>query len=165
MTTKTNRDKAKPQVERTDRTNGDKGNGTELHELVGLVKNLVQSQEAAAARMDEIEEKVETGSPDAAKLRLVNLLFDTDDKRVMELAKISPLAVRPFAAAMTLEAIGDPKVKSGEVSLSKLYMINLLRLGRSSKAWYFMAGIPALQEQVTAEVENKTAEFDMGKEA
>lgn len=155
--------KKEPVLVNTEEGNGN-GNGhhEDFGELVSAIKGMAQGQESLHDRLDELEERIRAEGNEA-KLRLVNLLYDTSDERVIELAKISPLAVRSFAAALTLERIGDPDVVAGKASISKIYLLNLLRVGRSSKAWYFMSGMPALQEQLTTEADKKSGlELEMG---
>lgn len=97
----------------------------------------------------------------------LSMYFNTDDKHITELSFISPLAARPFAEAMTLDAMTVEQVRSGEVSLNKLLILNYLRFQRSVRGRLLGIGAEAMREQVSSEGskgEEEMPEFEAGKE-
>lgn len=141
------------------------GNGHQefsSEQVLGAMQRIAELQGELSERLQDLEEKVSNSSVNPALLRMVNLFYDTDDKHIAELSHISPLAARPFAAALTLDMMTDPAVQDGTISLNKLLILNFLRLQRSVKGKHFALGIPVLQTQVSNEEESKADEFNMG---
>lgn len=138
--------------------NGSSSNGSHDGEVLQAIANNLA---LLTDRLDDIEDRVQqNAAAGQALLQMVNLFYDTNDKHITELSYISPLASRPFAEALTMDALLDPDVKSGEVSLNKKLILNFLRLQRSVKGRHFALGMPVLQEQVTAQTEKDADEFE-----
>lgn len=132
---------------------------------------LVEMLQQLNARLDNMEDAIEdvrnsNKSNNEATLKLVNFIFDTDNDHITELSYISPLAVESLANALTLDAMTDEPIASGEVSLNKRLIHNMLRLNRSVRGrLLFGIGKEALGEQLATQGEQEaTDEMELGKE-
>lgn len=143
--------------------NGHSEANGQIDALIGLVQSL-------NTRLDDLQGQIEDAknTSNAAKeatLKLVNFVFDTDDDHAIELSFISPLAARPFAEALTLDALTDKNIRSGKTSLNKRRIINFLRFQRSVRG-RLLIGVAkeALSEQISTQNEEDAAEeFKMGE--
>jgi len=130
-----------------------------------LLQGIANSLALLTDRLDEMEERIQNNSAtNQALLQMVNLFYDTADKHITELSYISPLTSRPFAEALTMDALLDEDVKSGAISLNKKLILNYLRLQRSVRGRHFALGLPVLEQQVTAQTEKNADEFEGGSE-
>ena len=137
-----------------DQGQDDGGNKEILAALQGITKLITEHGE----RLEELEEGKGKA---AAQLRLVNLLYDTDDIHLPGLTRLPLLAVKPFAIGMMLDAVTKAEVRSGKVSLSEVYRRNYFLLMRSVEAEAFNKGIGLAGEQAASEAE-KGAEYNLG---
>lgn len=127
-------------------------------EVIALLNTLVAKQQELSERIEEVEDKNVRGE---AALRMVNLLYDTDDTHLPSLTRIPLGAVRPFAISMTLDALTNPKVMSGEVSLHHIYRTCYFQLMRSVGGLHLDKGRELAGEQAASEAD-KGAELDLG---
>ena len=134
--------------------------------MEAVLEEIRNLKTAVADQMADLEERIESASMDGrAKLRMVELLYNTADDHILELSSISGLQVRPIAIVETLEHIGDPDVRSGKTSLAQIYVRKILRARRSVEAKHLMRGNLLAVEQVGAETEEEKGEkLDMGRE-
>lgn len=137
-------------------------NKADNSELIELVRSIAARQEELSERLDEIEKKKQTSSADAL-IRMVNLMYDTDDKHLPELTRLPINAVRPHALGMMLEAIFDEDVQAGETPLSRKLRNNYFRLMRSVGGIHLGRGVRLAEEQAASEAE-KAEEMDLGEE-
>lgn len=140
------------------------GNGDKSAEILEALRNVASNQSVLTDRLADVEERLDgAATANEAILKLVNLFYNTDDKHIIELSHISPLAARPFAGALTLDMLTDPDVQSGKLSLNKALILNYLRLQRSVRGRHFGLGVSALQDQVNAEGQKEDyPEMDAG---
>lgn len=136
-----------------------KSNGSN-EEVLALLKAIVTKQGEQDERMEELEGGK---GREAAQLRLVNLLYDTDAKHLPGLSRLPLRAVKPFAIGMTLDAITSDPVRKGEISLAEVFRNSYLMLMRSVGGEAFNKGIGLAGEQAAAEVE-RSGGIDLGAE-
>ena len=129
-------------------------------EALKLLQGIAAKQKEQDERLEELEEK---GGKAAAQLRLVNLLYDTDDRRLPGLTRIPLRAVKPFAISIMLDAVTSPEVRSGKVSLQQVFRTAYFQLMRSVGAEAFNKGIGLAGEQAASEAEKGTG-LDLGGE-
>lgn len=140
--------------------NGHSGDNFTSEDALQAIANSITLM---ADRMDELEDRIQRNSATGeALLQMVNHFYNTDDNHIKELTNISALSVRPLSTAATMDKIGSPEVKSGEVSLVTLAINNFLRFRRSAGGRHFMLGIPVLSEQVQAQSEKEGEDFEAG---
>lgn len=127
------------------------------------VLNLLKAIAAKQVEQDERLEELEAGSgKSAAALRMVNLMYDTDDEHLTGLTRIPLRAARPFALGMTLDALTDPDVMAGKVSLQHKFNMYYFQLMRSVGGEHLKRGVDLAGEQAASEVE-KGSELDLGE--
>lgn len=131
-----------------------------LARLTGLVESMVTGQKELTERIEDLEKSNAASSADAI-LRMINLMYDTDDKHLPELTRIPINAVRPHAYGMMLEALFDEDVQSGKVPLSRVLRLAQFRLMRSVGGVHLGRGVRLAEEQASAESE-KTDELELG---
>jgi len=137
------------------------GNGDGHANLQTTLELLLQNQQELNDRLSDIEEtKHSEAGEGAALVKLANMYFNTDDKHITELSFISPLAARPFAEAMALDAMTTEEVRSGKISLNKLLILNYLRLQRSVHGRLIGIGTSAMQEQISAATSKEEEDMD-----
>jgi len=131
-----------------------------------LLQAIVQNQQEFSDRLSDLEESTHKADPSATIVKLANMYFNTDDKHITELSFISPLAARPFAEAMALDAMTTDEIRRGDISLNKLLILNYLRLQRSVRGRLLGIGAEAMREQVSSEAskEEEMPDFEAGKE-
>lgn len=96
-----------------------------------------------------------------ALLKLVNVLYDTDENKLPQLTRIERRAVLPLSIMMMKNDILDKKRIDGKIPLSKCWLKHYFQLQRSVDRWYFMVGAGLAHEQAAAEVEKAEEEFDL----
>jgi len=99
-----------------------------------------------------------------ALLRMVNLCYDPDDKKLPGLTRLPLNAVHPFAIGRTLNAITSEEVRSGKKSLVDVFYNSYFLLMRSVGGDAFNKGVQLASEQAAAEAEESGAEFRAGEE-
>lgn len=127
------------------------------NEVLVLLQGIAKKQQEQDERLEELEQGK---GKSAAALRMVNLLYDTDSEHLPGLTRLPLGAVRPFALAMMLDAITDPDVRAGKISLQSKFRFFYFQLMRSVGAEHLKAGIELAGEQAAAETE-KGAEVDL----
>lgn len=137
---------------------GSNSNGSEMK---AALEAILYNQQELAGRIDDMEKN--TRNTDAALLRMVNLMYDTDDKHLPELTRIPIQAARPHALGMMLECLFDEDIQNGSVPLSKKLRLNYFRLMRSVGGIHLGRGVRLAEEQAAAETE-KGIEMDLGDE-
>lgn len=142
-----------------DKVENANGGNKEILEL--LQTSLAQQQKINVEILERLEEAESKGMSKAALLRMVNLLYDTDDKHLSELTRIPLGAVEPLALGTMLDALSDPKVRSGEVSLVQVLYNAYYRLMRSVGGLHLSKGVTLAEEQAAGEAE-RGAEVDLG---
>ena len=143
--------------EKTEKKTPDNGNNPEILALL-------QAMAAKQQEQDERLEELEGGrGREAAQLRLVNLLYDTDDKHLPGLTRLPLRAVKSFAIAMMLDAVGSEAVQSGKITLQQVFRNSYFTLMRSVGGEAFNKGIGLAGEQAASEVQRGTG-LDMGGE-
>lgn len=141
-----------------------KSNGDSNSQIKELLNTLISQNKELVERIEELESK-KANINSEAMLRLVNFLFDTDEKHLPELTRISSMqSVRLHAYGMMLEARFDPDVQNGTVPLSRKLREYLFRLSRSFGGIHLGTGIQLAQNQAAAEAE-KVEEYNMGEGA
>lgn len=130
-------------------------------EILTVLKQIQSNQKELNERIEELENK-KTGMSEAA-LRLVNLMYDTDNQHLPELTRIPLNSVRPHALGMTLESILDEDVQSGKVPLSRILRNNYFRLMRSVNGKHLGNGIGLASDQSREEQEQENEDVDLGK--
>lgn len=136
-----------------------KSNGDNT-EVLALLNAIATKQQEQDERLEELEGA--TGR-EAAHLKLVNLLYDTDETHLPGLTRLPLRAIKPFALAMMLDAITHDDVRTGKVSLQQVFRTSYFTLMRSVGAEAFNKGIGLAGEQAAAEQERGTG-LDMGAE-
>lgn len=124
-----------------------------------LLRMIINNQRDLSQRLDDMEQKA-TSQNSQALLRMVNFLYDTDDKHISELTRIPLNAVRPFALGMALESILDPNYDSS-VPLSQVVRNNYMRLMRSVGGVHLGRGLRLAEEQAQAAAE-EAEEMELG---
>ena len=132
-------------------------------DLKAMLQTIINSQQEQAERLDELEEGKGKNDTGEALLRMVNFLYNTDDKHILELTRIPMQTAQPLALGMTLDSLMDDDVQSGEVSLSTKLRLYYFRLMRSVGGVHLGRGIRLAEEQAAAEAE-KAEEFELGGE-
>jgi len=134
-----------------------------VHELLQAI---AQNQQEFSDRLSDLEESAQKVDTSATIVKLANMYFNTDDKHITELSFISPLAARPFAEAMALDAMTTDEIRRGDISLNKLLILNYLRLQRSVRGRLLGIGAEAMREQVSSEAnkEEEMPDYEAGKE-
>ena len=132
-------------------------------DLKAMLQTIINSQSEQAERLDELEEGKNKDHGSEALLRMVNFLYDTDDKHIFELTRLPIQAVQPLALGMMLDSLMDEDVQSGAVSLSHKLRTYLFRGMRSVGGVHLGRGIRLAEEQASAEAE-KAEEFELGGE-
>jgi hypothetical protein len=135
------------------------GNGETTAAILNALKALSAQNKELFERMADIEKKSTAAD---ALLRMVNLMYDTDDKHLPELTRIPINAVRPHALGMMLESLMDEDVQSGKVPLSRILRNNYFRLMRSVGGVHLGRGVRLAEEQASAEAE-KAEEMELGE--
>jgi hypothetical protein len=140
---------------------------TDKPDLNAVMEAILQNQQELSDRLGDIEETKHKDGEGSALIKLANIYFNTDDNHITELSFISPLAARPFAEAMALDAMTTEEVRSGIVSLNKLLILNYLRFQRSVRGRLLGIGAEAMREQVSSEGakgEENMPEYEAGRE-
>jgi hypothetical protein len=135
-------------------------NGDNLADILAIVKTIANKQTELDERITEVEDG---RGREQAQLRLVNLLYDTDDKHLPGLTRLPLTAVKPFAVAMMLDALRSEEVKSGKVSLPSVFRTSYFHLMRSVGAEALNKGNELAAEQASGEAE-KGAEYNLGQD-
>ena len=144
-----------------------KGDGQDIKAVLEQLQIIAQNQTEFTDRLSELEEVAHKGAEGSTLIKLANIYFNTDDKHIMELSFISPLAARPFAEAMALDSMTSEEVRGGVISLNKLLILYYLRLQRSVRGRLLGIGAEAMREQVSSEAareEGEMPEFEAGRE-
>lgn len=131
--------------------------------LEAMLQTIINNQNELTERLDELEEGKNKNGTSEALLRMVNFLYNTDDKHILELTRIPIQTAQPLALGMTLDSLMDDDVQSGEVSLSTKLRLYYFRLMRSVGGVHLGRGIRLAEEQAAAEAE-KAEEFELGGE-
>jgi len=131
-----------------------------------LLNMMVKNQTELSDRLSDLEETMHKGSEISTLVKLANMYFNTDDKHIQELSFISPLAARPFAEAMALDAMTSEEVRTGVISLNKLLILTYLRFQRSVRGRLLGIGAEAMKEQVSSEAAGQEGmpEYEAGRE-
>jgi len=143
-------------TEPENKDNGDK-------DLKAMLQTIIANQQEQAERLGELEEGKDKNNTSEALLRMVNFLYNTDDKHILELTRIPIQTAQPLALGMTLDSLMDDDVQSSEVSLSQKLRLYYFRLMRSVGGVHLGRGIRLAEEQAAAEAE-KAEEFELGGE-
>ena len=146
-------DKLKRKKKATAGDNGASG------EMLSLLQGIAKKQQEIDERLEELEEGTQKG---AAALKMVNLMYDTDDKHLPGLTRIPLRAARAFALSMTLNDLTDPDVMAGKVSLQHRFYMYYFQLMRSVGGEHLKRGVALAGEQAATELE-KGAEMDLGE--
>ena len=132
-------------------------------EVIALLQQIVKKQQEQDERLEELEE---TGGKRAAELRIIELIYDTDENHLAGLTRIPAAAVRPFANAMMLHALRDPDVRSGKKSLAQCRRTAYFTLMRSVGGEHLQKGRELALEKVQTELEKvRGPELDLGQGA
>jgi len=99
-----------------------------------------------------------------ALLKMVNLCYDPDDKKLPGLTRLPLNAVNPFAIGMTLNAITSEEVRSGKMSLVDVFYNKYFLLMRSVGGEAFSKGVQLASEQAAADAEEQGEAFRAGEE-
>jgi len=100
---------------------------------------------------DEIKEKADgNGQAGEALLKLVNVLWDTNEEKLPELSRLERREVFPMSIQMMKE---QALVEGRKEPLSKIWRTAYLRLKRSVDMRAFMIGAGLAHEQAQAETE------------
>ena len=142
----------------TDNPKDINNNGDKVAELLQTV---LQSQKDIVDRMEAME-KGKVTSADSL-LKMVNFLYDTDDKHLPELTRLPINAVSAHAFGMCLESIFDEDVQSGKVPLSSKLRNYYFRLLRSVGGVHLGRGVRLAEEQAQSESE-AAEEMELGGE-
>lgn len=124
------------------------GNGSD-NEIVGMLQKLIKQNRDINDRMDDLEKSGHNTNAEA-QLRLINLVYDTDDKHLPELTRIPIQAARPHALAMGLESLLED---DGTIPLSRVIRNYYFRLNRSVGGVQLMRGSRLAEQQAEAESE------------
>lgn len=146
-------DKLKRKKKATTSDNG------EEDEVLFLLQGIAKKQEEIDERLGELEEGTQKG---AAALKMVNLMYDTDDNHLPGLTRIPLRAARAFALGMALDSLTDEDVMAGKVSLQHKFNMYYFQLMRSVGGEHLKRGVDLAGEQAATEVE-KGAEMDLGE--
>jgi hypothetical protein len=152
--------KEKSKEKDTEPGNNDNG---ELKALLGAIH---QNQQELSDRLSDIEETSHKSVDNSALVKLANMYFNTDDKHIVELSFISPLAARPFAEAMALDSMTTEEVRNGTISLNRMLILTYLRFQRSVRGRHLGIGAEAMLGQVTSEGkgDEEMPDFEAGGE-
>jgi hypothetical protein len=126
----------------------DKNNGQ--GEVLALLNAIAGKQQEQDERLTELEDGK---AKDTAQLRLVNLVYDTDEEHLPGLTRLPLMAVKPFAVGMMLDAILDEDVRSGKRSLPSVFRRNYFHLMRSVGAEAFNKANELAAQQASEEAE------------
>ena len=148
-------------TEKLNRKKKESKDGGGNDEVLGYLKAIVAKQQEQEERLEELESGK---GKEMAQLRLVNLLYDTDDKHLPGLTRLPLRAVKPFAIAMMLDKVTSPEVREGKVSLQQVFYTNYFMLMRSVGGDAFKQGVGLAGEQAASEGEVQGAEFRLGAE-
>lgn len=116
----------------------------------------------------KMKEEIETTiSQNGAKggealLKLVNLLYDTEEDKLPMLTRIGRREVLPLSIMMMKESILDPNRRKHNppIPLSKVWRNAYFMLQRSVDRWHFMVGAGLAHEQAAAETEKSEEEME-----
>ena len=128
-------------------------------EVLSLLKQIVDKQKEQDERLDDLDNKNMRG---AAQLRMVNLLYDTDDNHMPGLARLPLRAIKAFAYAMMLDDITHPDVLSGKVTLQHRFRMHYFQLTRSIGGDHLNKGRELAGEQAASEKE-MGEQMELGK--
>jgi len=137
-----------------------KSNGDKSSEMLALLQSVVNKVTEFDERITEMEDG---RGKEQSQLRLINLLYDTDDKHLPGLTRLPLTAVKPFAVAMMLDAIMSEEVRSGKMSLPSVFRTSYFHLMRSVGAEALNKGNELAAEQASQEAE-KGAEYNLGQD-
>jgi len=137
-----------------------KSNGDNSSEMLAILQSIANKQTEHEERLTEVEEG---RGREQSQLRLINLLYDTDDKHLPGLTRLPLTAVKPFAVAMMLNALRNEDVRSGKASLQSVFRTSFFLLMRSVGAEALNKGNELAAEQASQEVE-KGAEYNLGQD-
>jgi hypothetical protein len=135
-------------------------NGDNQAEMLAILQSIASKQTELDERITEVEDG---RGKEQSQLRLINLLYDTDDKHLPGLTRLPLTAVRPFAIAMMLDALRSEDVRSGKVSLPSVFRTSYFLLMRSVGAEALNKGNELAAEQASQETE-KGAEYNLGQD-
>lgn len=88
-----------------------------------------------------------------ASLKLINLLFDPEDKNLPMITRVERRAVLPLSIQIMRESITDPKRIEDGTPLSEIWRIAYFKLQRSVDMRGFMIAAGLAHEQAQAETE------------
>ena len=119
--------------------------------------------------VEDVEISQNGGKKDEAYLKLVNLLFDTEDDKLAQLTMLSKRDVFPLSIQMTIEAIDNPNrwetlpdgTRHVIKPLSMVWRTAYFKLLRSVNRWSFMLATGLAHEQATAEAEKAEEEIEL----
>jgi len=141
------------------------GNGQQT--IQELLQVIAQNQQELSDRLSDLEETKDKKDDDNTKIQLAHMFVKPPDEWLVDLSKISPLAARPYAEAMALDAMTTPKVRSGEISLNKLLWLEYLHALRGVRGFILHMVADTMREQVSSEAakgEENMPDFEAGKE-
>jgi hypothetical protein len=138
-----------------------KGNPNSKDKVAELLQTILNNQKELVDRLEAVE-KGKVTSADSL-LKMVNFLYDTDDKHLPELTRLPINAVSAHAFGMCLESIFDEDVQSGKVPLSSKLRNHYFRLLRSVGGVHLGRGVRLAEEQAQSEAE-EAEEMELGGE-
>lgn len=130
-------------------------------EVLDLLKSIAAKQQEQDERLEDLEE---SGGRMAAELRIIELVYDTDDKHLPGLTRLPLNSVKHFARAMMIHALRDPEVRAGKRSLSEAYRTAVFTLMRSVGGEHLEKGRQLAVEKVQSELEKvRGPEVNLGE--
>lgn len=142
----------------------DEGSNGEVLELKAMMAQLMQNVEYNLQNMQEhiadIEETSKKSSD--AHLRMVELLYDTPDKRLPELTNLHVLAVKPHSIGMGLERLFDRGILVGTESFTANVRKYVFQLNRSINGMHHKKAGELAEQQTQAQAEQDSMGEDFG---
>jgi hypothetical protein len=137
------------------------GNGEALAEILNTVRFLANKQAESDDRLTDLEK---SGGRSQAQVQMMKMLYQTERQYLPGLARISRGQARPFATALTLNAIDHPDVISGKVSLTEEFFYWYLLFTRSIEGVHLNKGRELAMEQAKPEGGDMGSELDLTKD-
>ena len=113
-------------------------------------------------------EPQKTDSAGQALLKLVNVLYDTDENKLPQLTRLTRREVFPMSLQMMKEQVfNKDRIKVNDdgtittIPLTKIWRNGYMQLLRSVDKWYFMLGAGLAHEQASAEAEKADEEMEL----
>lgn len=137
------------------------GHGEDIAEILNTVRFLASKQGENEDRLTDLEK---SGGRAQAQVQMMRFLYQTERQYLPSLARISRGQARPFATALTLNAIDHPDVISGKVSLTEEFFYWYLQFTRSIEGVHLNKGRELAMEQAKPEGGDMGAELDLTKD-